>query len=86
MSVLNDPSKRTESFGTEWNLFFQTSLSLNIGKMPTHLCGPHLDTQRLQIYDSAEGTKNGLHMYEEAGHLLNKHLDHHGQWPLVCVS
>ena len=29
----------------EYNLFFQTSLTLNIDKIPRNLCGPHLHTQ-----------------------------------------
>ena len=28
-----------------YNLFSQTSLTLNSDKMPRHLCGPHLHTQ-----------------------------------------
>ena len=43
--LLANPDVPLSQVKLMYNLFFQTSLTLNIDEIPTHLCVPHLDTQ-----------------------------------------
>ena len=47
MMSTRPPQYSNSSFWAKrkYNLFFQTSLTLNIDKIPRHFCGPHFHTQ-----------------------------------------